>query len=184
MVGYLKTASISFLALSRMILGAEVYFSPSTECEDRIVKAIHESKQEIVVAVYSLNNRKIADSLREAKKRGVKIEILTDSIQAAQKSSLALPLLNEGFNLKLHSKYKIEHNKFAVFDNSLVETGSFNWTGPASRSNSENCIFLNETEVVKKYRERFTFLWEKNSKEASLVKVKKLIKKSRQLSTE
>jgi len=163
-------------------IGAEVYFSPSTECEDRIVKAIKDSKQEIIVAVYSFNNRKIAEALKEAKKRGVAIQILTDSTQASQRSSLALPLVQEGFNLRLHSKYKIEHNKFAVFDRSLVGTGSFNWTGPASRSNSENCIFLTEADVVAKYRDRFSYLWSKNSQEASIARLKKLVKKSRQLS--
>lgn len=183
MISPQKLVSILLFFVWRTALANEVYFSPSKDCEDRIVRAIQDSKREIVVAVYSINNRKIADSLREAKQRGIKIEILTDAVQAAQKNSLALPLLNEGFNLRLHSKYKIEHNKFAVFDGSLVETGSFNWTGPASRSNSENCIFLKDAEVVKKYRNRFTFLWEKNTRDASLVKAKKLLK-SRQLSTQ
>ena len=180
----------NFILLVLLVLGShpnslraiEVYFSPATDCENRIVRAIHESQKEVVIAVYSLNNRKIAEALREAKKRGLTIQILTDSTQAAQRSSLAIPLLQEGFNVKLHSKFKIEHNKFAVFDNGLVSTGSFNWTGPAARSNSENCIFLSEGEVVKKYRERFTFLWQTNSAEASGHRVNKLLKRNRQLS--
>ncbi len=180
----LKTGSLFFLwsLFAHFSLGTEVYFSPSSDCENRIVKAIQDSKKEIVIAVYSFNNHKIADSLREAKRRGVSIQILTDSTQASQKSSLALPLLNEGFNLKLHSKFKIEHNKFAVFDNGLVSTGSFNWTGPAARSNSENCLFLSEADVIIKYRERFSYLWRKNSPEASQARVKKLLKKARELS--
>lgn len=168
--------------LSHAIWGTEVYFSPSADCENRIVKAIKESKKEIKIAVYSLNNHKIADAMREAKKRGVSLQILTDSIQASQKSSLALRLLNEGFDLKLHSKYKIEHNKFAVFDNALVSTGSFNWTGAAARSNSENCVFLSESDVVKKFSDRFKFLWQTNSLQASQAKVKKLSAKARGIS--
>ena len=172
---------LNFLMV-RFAIGTEVYFSPSSDCENRIVKAIKESKKEVKIAVYSLNNHKIADAMREAKKRGVSFQILTDSTQAAQKNSLAIPLLNEGFSLKLHSKFKIEHNKFAVFDDSLVSTGSFNWTGTASRSNSENCVFLSESEVVKKYEERFNFLWDKNSLPASEARVKKLILKGRTVS--
>lgn len=160
----------------------EVYFSPSADCENRIVKAIQESQKEILIAVYSFNNRKIAEALRGAKKRGLTIQILTDSTQASQKSSLAIPLLQEGFNVKLHSKFKIEHNKFAVFDSGLVSTGSFNWTGPAARSNSENCIFVSEADIIKKYRDRFGFLWETNSAEASSHRVHKLLRRNRQLS--
>lgn len=179
----IKSALIGVLFLFvQSIWGIEVYFSPSTDCEDRIVKAIKESKKEIKIAVYSLNNLKIAEAMREAKKRGIVFQILTDSTQASQKNSLALPLIREGFSLKLHSKYKIEHNKFAVFDDSLVSTGSFNWTGPASRSNSENCIFLADSDVIKKYSDRFRFLWEKNSLQASEARVRKLAQKGRGLS--
>jgi phosphatidylserine/phosphatidylglycerophosphate/cardiolipin synthase-like enzyme len=179
-----------FFLLGLLVLGqgsvclkaTEVYFSPSADCENRIVKAIQDSQKEILIAVYSLNNRKIAEALRGAKKRGLTIQVLTDSTQAAQRSSLAIPLLQEGFNVKLHSKFKIEHNKFAVFDNGLVSTGSFNWTGPASRSNSENCIFVFEEDVIKKYKNRFNFLWGTNSAEASSHRVQKLLKRNRQLS--
>ncbi|MSP19384.1 MAG: hypothetical protein EXR74_07420 [Bdellovibrionales bacterium] len=159
--------------------GIEVYFSPSADCENRIVKAIQDSNKEIVIVVYSFNNLKLAEALRKAKKRGVSVQILTDYTQASHRNSLVLPLANEGFEVKLHSKFKIEHNKFAVFDNGLVGTGSFNWTGTASRSNSENCIFLTEVDVIQKYRDRFTFLWKKNTLQASEFKMKRLMQKNR-----
>lgn len=156
----------------------EVYFSPSTECEDRIVKAIEESRTEIMAAVYSVNNRKIAQALQAAKGRGVKVRLLTDAVQAASHSSLALPLLAQGLDVRLHSKFKIEHNKFGIYDGKLVSTGSFNWTGPAARSNSENCVFLDDSATLAKFKERFEFLWNKNTADGSLAKVTKLKNKA------
>ncbi|MFM8314746.1 MAG: phospholipase D-like domain-containing protein [Deltaproteobacteria bacterium] len=179
---FLLRFTVLFFAISERGIAVEVYFSPSPDCENRIVKALSETQKEVKIAIYSLNNRKIVEALRQTKKRGISIQILTDATQASQKSSLVIPLIQEGFDLKVHSKFKIEHNKFAVFDSSLVSTGSFNWTGPASRSNSENCIFLTEADVIRKYQERFRFLWETNTLQASSVKVKKLMRRSRQLS--
>jgi phosphatidylserine/phosphatidylglycerophosphate/cardiolipin synthase-like enzyme len=163
-------------SLGRTLLAGEteVYFSPSPDCENRLVKAIADAQKEIRIAVYSINNRKIFDALKGAKQRGVKLRILTDAIQATQHSSLALPLLDAGFDLKLHSKFKIEHNKFSVYDSTVVATGSFNWTGPASRSNSENCLFLSEGKVIQKYQERFETLWEMNSAGKSAAKIAKI----------
>ncbi|MFM8269665.1 MAG: phospholipase D-like domain-containing protein, partial [Pseudomonadota bacterium] len=65
----------------------EVYFTPSKQCEDRIVSAIEASKTEVVAAVYSINNQRIVAALIEAKKRGVKVQVLTDRVQASQKNS-------------------------------------------------------------------------------------------------
>jgi phosphatidylserine/phosphatidylglycerophosphate/cardiolipin synthase-like enzyme len=152
----------------------EVYFSPSPDCENRIVKAIQESKGSIVAAVYSINNRKIVNELITAKKRGVEVKILTDRVQASQKNSGLNPLLENGVDVRVHSKFRIEHNKFGIYDGKTVSTGSFNWTGPAARSNSENCLFTDEAPIVAKYKERFDFLWEKNTADGSKAHIAKI----------
>lgn len=166
------TLAMAFLCSS--LFGTEVYFSPSVDCENRIVRAIDESQSNIAVAVYSINNKKIVDALLAAKKRGVKLRVLTDNTQASQRSSRVLEMVANGVDLRVHSKFKIEHNKFGVYDGKLVSTGSFNWTGPAARSNSENCLFLDDKSVISKFHERFEFLWSKNSAEASKVRLAKL----------
>lgn len=171
------------LCFSRSLFSTEVYFTPSPECEHRIVKAIEDSKADISVAIYSINNRKIVDALKAAKTRGVKVQILSDRLQAAQRTSKVLELLNSGMDIRVHSKHKIEHNKFAVYDGKLVSTGSYNWTGAASRSNSENCLFLDDVAVVAKYKERFSFLWEKNTADGSVAHLKKIQKKQRGLTS-
>jgi mitochondrial cardiolipin hydrolase len=156
-------------------LATEVYFSPSTDCENRIVTAINDAKTEVVAAVYSINNRKIVDALKAAKKRGVKVRILTDHTQASQKSSGVLGMIESGLDVRLNSKFKIEHNKFGVYDGRLVSTGSFNWTGPAARSNSENCLFLTEQEIIKKYSQRFEYLWGINTADGSKARISKIL---------
>jgi len=155
----------------------EVYFSPSKDCENRIVQAINDSKKEVVAAVYSINNPNIVAALINAKKRGVKVQVLTDRVQASQKNSGVLILKTAGIDLKVHSKFKIEHNKFGVYDGALISTGSFNWTRPAADSNSENCIFTDEHEIAMKYRERFSYLWKVNSENRSLSFLQKINRK-------
>jgi len=172
------------LVLCGISFSTEVYFSPSTDCENRIIKAIQDSQTEIVAAVYSINNRKIGEALVDAKKRGVKVRILTDYIQATQRTSRVLGMIDSGLDVRVNSKYKIEHNKYGVYDGKLVSTGSFNWTGVAARSNSENCIFVNEADVVTKYKERFEFLWSKNTADGSKYRVGKIRAKQRNISSE
>lgn len=146
----------------------EVHFTPSTECEDSIIDLIENAQKTIDVAVYSINNNQIISALKKAHKRGVKLRILTDKLQASSKSSKVLDLYKFGIHIKVNSRYKIEHNKFAVFDGTKVSTGSFNWTNPASEKNSENCLFvMRDKKVVATYEKRFNELWNLNSDKKS-----------------
>ncbi len=145
-----------------------VAFTPSENCENQIVQLINSSQKSIDAAVYAINNSKIVAALKSAHDRRVNLRILTDKLQAAQKSSAVQELFQYGVNIKVNSRYKIEHNKFAVFDNRVLVTGSYNWTNAASRKNSENCLFIRQNKnVIKKYRQRFDELWQANAQNKS-----------------
>ena len=146
----------------------EVYFTPSPKCENGLIHMINEAQESIDVAVYSINNKKLVAALKKANERGVKIRILTDRLQASNKSSKVRELHDYGFNIRVHSKNKIEHNKFAIFDGKKASTGSYNWTNPATEKNSENCVFFTDNEkIVAEYQKRFDYLWKVNTKKAS-----------------
>ena len=146
----------------------EVYFSPSKDCENGLIKLIQSATKTIDASVYSINNTNIVNALKQAHKRGVKIRILTDRTQASGKSSKVKELRAAGIDIKVHSKHKIEHNKFGIYDGKKASTGSYNWTNPASDKNSENCVFFTDNPaVVSKYQVRFEYLWKVNIKKAS-----------------
>ncbi len=157
-----------FLWFVPVFAQTEVFFSPSKKCENGLIEMINSSVETIDVAVYSINNKKLVAALKKANERGVKIRILTDKTQAANKYSKARELHEYGMNIRVHSKHKIEHNKFAIFDGKKASTGSYNWTTPATEKNSENCVFFTDDEkVVVEYQKRFDYLWKVNTKKAS-----------------
>jgi cardiolipin hydrolase len=51
------------------------------------------------------------------------------------------------------------HHKFAVLDESVVITGSFNWTTQAVKNNQENIVFYENKDLAKKYTEEYNKLW-------------------------
>lgn len=146
----------------------DVKFTPSSDCEDYIIKYIEASQKTIDIAVYSINNDKIVTALKKAYDRGIKLRILTDKLQTSNKSSKVFDLYQYGINIRVNSKHKIEHNKFAIYDKQVASTGSFNWTNPASTKNSENCLFLIQDEnAIAQYYHRFEELWSMNSQQKS-----------------
>jgi len=159
--------AIFLFTTSPLLAATEIYFTPSIDCEHGIIERIENSKSEIRVAVYSINNDNIIAALERAKAGGVKIRILTDKTQANGKSSKARYLYSQGFDIKVHTKYKLEHNKFAIYDDNAASTGSFNWTNPATSKNSENCVFFSTKKQAAEYIARFEELWSLNDEEKS-----------------
>ena len=137
-------------------ISIEAFFTPGTECEDRIIAELGRATT-IDIAVYSITNPKIADAIIAAHRRGARVRIVTDRTMAGHKSSMIDELVAAGIPVRTNRRHKIEHNKFAVFDNRRMVTGSYNWTTAATKYNSENCIFL--THPVQEYSKRFEYLW-------------------------
>ena len=134
-----------------------VFFTPSTDCEKNVIAAINNA-QKMEIAVYSITNPGITDAIIAAHNRGAAIRIVTDRQMAKGKGSSVEKIRNAGIPVLTNKKHKIEHNKFAVFDDVHVVSGSYNWTTNASKYNSENCIFFDQPE--KEFTHRFEYLWD------------------------
>ena len=60
--------------------------------------------------------------MRRAHKRGVDVRIIADIVQAKGRNSKVPYLLENKLNLVINNQFKIEHNKFAIFDGQILET--------------------------------------------------------------
>lgn len=134
----------------------QIFFTPSLECETNIIEKLNKSNK-IDIAVYSITNPRITDAIISAYERGAIVRVITDRTQAKGKKSLVETIKEAGIPVLMNIKHRIEHNKFAVFDDVYVVSGSYNWTTNASMYNSENCIFFKQPN--KEYSHRFEQLW-------------------------
>ena len=135
----------------------KAFFTPGTGCENNIIAAINNAKK-IDIAVYSITHPNITNAIIAAHNRGATIRIVTDRQMANGKGSRIENIRSAGIPVLTNKKHKIEHNKFAVFDDVHVVSGSYNWTTNASKYNSENCVFFDQQN--KEYTHRFEYLWD------------------------
>ena len=142
----------------------DVYFTPGTDCENAIIARINTSTA-MDIAVYAISNPRIGDAIITAHGRGASIRIISDRTQAKNKASLIDTFRGAGIPVVLNRGTKIEHNKFAVFDNQTVITGSYNWTTNATKYNSENCVSI--PTLATEYSMRFDTLWKKYTNTAN-----------------
>jgi phosphatidylserine/phosphatidylglycerophosphate/cardiolipin synthase-like enzyme len=137
-----------------------IHFCPEDRCGDAVVSAIKSAKKSTYVAMYSFTNRDIAYAIADASKNGIDVKMYLNSDQRGEKYSKAGFLKKKGVPVRFHEHNGLMHNKFAVIDDNIVITGSFNWTASADKRNDENLLFINNKEAAEAYKKKFDKLWE------------------------
>ena len=134
----------------------DAFFSPHGGCTEAIVKELNSAKTEILVQAYSFTSKPIAKALIDAKRRGIKIEIILDKSQQSQKYSSADFVSHAGIPTYIDSAHAIAHNKIIIIDRNTLITGSFNFTKAAEENNAENLLILKGNKVlVDRYIQNF-----------------------------
>lgn len=139
-----------------------IHFCPEDRCGDAVVSAIKSAKKSTYVAMYSFTNRDIAYAIADASKNGLDVKVYLNNDQRNEKYSKAGFLKNKGIPIRYHKHDGLMHNKFAIIDDNIVITGSFNWTASADKRNDENLLFINNKETAEVYKKKFNSLWERD----------------------
>ena len=80
------------------IMETSVHFSPKGGCQDALVQELRKAHREILVQAYSFTADPLTFALVDAKKRGVKVEILLDRSNEVEKYSDLHILLEQGLD--------------------------------------------------------------------------------------
>lgn len=128
-----------------------VCFTPGQNCTEEIINVIDAAKKSIFVQAYSFTSAPIASHLVAAKKRGVKVNVILDKSQKAQKYGASRFLVNQHIPCWIDYKPAIAHNKIMIIDEKEVITGSFNFTKAAQNKNAENLLIINDPALAHLY---------------------------------
>lgn len=147
-------------------------FSDQAKISDSLIKAIDATRDTLEIAIHGLALREVYAALKRAKDRGVKVRIVMNQThvfpekERDHREPEVQQLLDEGFDMRMlrgGDMYGVQHNKIAVFDGKLLETGSYNWTAAADRQHYENALFFDDADRVAAYGTYWKWLWERSS---------------------
>lgn len=155
----------------------EVYFSPDGGCTEVIARNIRQARLSILVQAYNFTSTPIASALRDAHRRGVKVEVLLDRSQRTDKYSVADFLVNSGVPTRIDAEHAIAHNKVIVIDGGIVITGSFNFTSAAEERNAENVLIVHDRVLADKYADN----WREHARHSEKYAGKSKIERGRKL---
>jgi phosphatidylserine/phosphatidylglycerophosphate/cardiolipin synthase-like enzyme len=127
--------------------------SPFTQNpEDALVERIDAARKSFHGAFYSISSQRIAQTLVAAKKRGVDVRIVTEKDTVCDQVWL---LVNAGIPVVTDERRALMHDKFAVIDDEITWTGSYNLTYNGAFENDNNAIAIRSADLAAIYQAEF-----------------------------
>ena len=138
----------------------ECYFFPNPANEQRVVNMFRTCKKTLDVAIFTFTRDSIAQAILEAYQRGVKVRCIGDDGNSKVKGSDVRLLASVGIPCKTDNNLRFHmHIKMAILDNSVVITGSFNWTSQAVNKNQDNILFIEDKNIANQYTDYYNQIW-------------------------
>lgn len=132
-----------------------VYFSPEDNIERIIIDRIGKAKNSIHFMGFSFTSKKLADELIRLNKKGIKTFGIIEKIGSNSKDSQYVKLKIESVQVRLDKNRNRMHHKVIIIDESIIITGSYNFSLSANTKNDENIIILHNKDISKQYLEEF-----------------------------
>lgn len=145
------------VALTPLPPPPKAYFDD--KIQPQLLEAIEQATNKINIAVFDLSDQEIIGALKN--RRAKELRIIIDQ----KYHSYLKDEFNEGKEWRrLNGRSKgtkggMMHNKFCIIDDTLIVTGSYNFSENADRKNHENMVFIYDLKVIQQYQEEFERLW-------------------------
>jgi phosphatidylserine/phosphatidylglycerophosphate/cardiolipin synthase-like enzyme len=134
----------------------ENYFSPHGGIENRIVELIRGAKKNIKFLAYSFTSDPIGQAMRDQMFFGINISGVMDDGQINSNEGTEYDLLKQaGLDVRRDGIEGLMHHKVIIIDDSIVITGSYNFTNSGETRNDENVIILFNIEAAAQYLDEF-----------------------------
>ncbi len=129
--------------------------------DERLAAAIDKAQKSVEVAAYDFDLTRVADALIAAKKRGVRVRVVTDTDNVDERA--VRDIKKSGIFVVDDGRSAIMHNKFVVIDGSAVWTGSWNLTENGTYRNNNNAIALQSVRLAENYATEFEEMFEEET---------------------
>ena len=152
-----KTPAISAIKSN----SSNVIFNNDQDCEKALIKHVAQAQKSIDICVAAISLPKLVKALILAQKRNVRFRIITHSLDDSAEN-LTDGLTSSKIELQcIHKQrsFKLSGAPFALIDNELLLTGTFNWCVLNEENMQQELLIIKGEEVVDQFSQRFRQAW-------------------------
>lgn len=140
----------------------QVYFRPAqpgaSRMDEAFLSLVSSASRSIDCACHDLDWEPFAKALIERHAQGVKVRIVSEADNAGT-DSIEL-LLTAGVPVVMDERSALMHNKFCIFDEERVWTGSANFTNSGFESNFNNSVKVTSPELALNFTREFVEMFD------------------------
>ena len=144
---------------------------------NKLLSRLKTAEKSIDVCLFNITSEQLTKCVTDTIDKGVKVRLIVDGSTFQSSGTQVKKFLAAGAFVR--SSWKPEsaldknsgdteangdylmHHKFAIIDESILITGSFNWTMQALMGNNENIIITTSPDILNPFLEEFESLWKK-----------------------
>ncbi|WKZ38100.1 MAG: phospholipase D-like domain-containing protein [Anaerolineales bacterium] len=132
--------------------------------QGRLIEFINDAQTSIHIASFEFNLTPVAEALIAAKNRGVEVKWMTDDKNGLNydtqpgRGQFSL-LIGAGIEVRDDARSALMHNKFWIFDQQIVWTGSTNITVNGVYKQNNNVLVIRSPQVASIYEREFQEMW-------------------------
>ncbi|MGQ9843453.1 MAG: phospholipase D-like domain-containing protein [Spirochaetota bacterium] len=145
-------------------LPIEVYFTTpekeeqTTAIQKALLQKIIHSTTSIYAALFEITDLLIIDALCKAKTNGIDVKLVLESERLSEQVKAKFEASN--IPIRFDNRKEFMHNKFFIFDNKAVWTGSYNITPREAKLNNNNALYIESEEIASIYLAEFNEMFE------------------------
>jgi len=137
----------------------QVLFSPEDHVVNNLIALVNDAKASIRFLAFSFTDYPLAKAMIDRAAAGVDVQGVYETFTSTGLSAELRTFWCAGVPIRQDGNSSFLHDKIIVIDNSIVVTGSLNYSSNADDSNEENVVILDNAEIAALYLQEFEKLW-------------------------
>ena len=129
------------------------YFSPVDNVMSHLVELVNSAETSVRFMIFTYTHQDLADAMISRFQAGVDVAGVIENRGATQ--GALIPLACAKVPVKVDGNKYTMHHKVIVIDQSIVITGSFNFTKSADTQNDDNVLIIYDPSVAKQYLDEY-----------------------------
>lgn len=129
------------------------YFSPVDDVMDKLVSLVNGAQHSVRFIIFTFTDQNLANAMISRFQAGVDVAGVIENRGASQ--GALVPLACGHVPVKVDGNKYTMHHKVIVIDQSIVVTGSFNFTKSANNENDDNVLVIYDPSVAQQYLAEF-----------------------------
>ena len=138
----------------------QVLFSPEDKVVDNLLALLNDAQVSIRFLAFSFTDYPMAQAMIARAQAGVDVQGVFETFGSNRPRSELKVLWCAGLPVRQDGNSSFLHDKVLIIDNSIVVTGSLNFSSSADDENEENVVIIDNAEIASLYLQEYQKNWD------------------------